>query len=204
MTWAAAVESSGHVLGGESTLEIDVARHGRIDLRGGGIGGFVNVGDHRKRLVVDVDQLQAVLGEVLALGHHHSHRLAGEPHFVDRQHVAGVGAVAGQLDLGGDRLHHGGEIGAGEDIDHAVEREGLARVDRGDPGVGVGAEHEGQVQRVDRRGQVVDEASLAPQEVVVLSPQNALPDSALEVAAHDWCPRRSSTAASVIASTMFA
>ena len=69
--------------------------------------------------------------------------------------------VAGQLDLSSDRLHQGCKIGAGEDVDHAVESARLAYVDRQDSGVGVRAEHEGKVQGVDRRGQIVDEAALA-------------------------------------------
>ena len=198
------IESGGHIVGGEPALEIDVARHGRVDLRGGGIGGFVNVGDRGKRLVVDFHQLDAVFGEILALGHHHSNRLARKPHLVHCQHVAGVEAVAGQLDLGSDRLHHACEIRTGEHIDHAVERHCFARVDRGDPSVGVGAEHEGEVQGVKRRGQVVDEAALASQQVLVFPAQHALPDSAVLVAAHAGFLRRSSTAASATASTMLA
>ena len=203
------LEASVHALGGESTLVVHIARHGRIDLRGIGIGRFADLGQRRKRLVVDVDQFDAVFGEVLALGHDHGHRLAREPHFLDCQHVSGVEAVAGQLDLSSDRLHHGGEIGAGEDVHHAVERACLAHVDRQDPCVGIGAQHEGEVQGVERRGQIVDEAALATQEVVVLSTQDTLPnstapDGALGVVAHGWFPRRSATAAPATASTMLA
>ena len=40
---------------------------------------FINGGDGGQRLVVNLDQVQGVLGDIPAPGHHHSHRLTRMP-----------------------------------------------------------------------------------------------------------------------------
>ena len=46
------------------------------------------VGDRGQRIVFDLDQRGAVLGDVAVVGDHDRHRLADVHHFVDREHGA--------------------------------------------------------------------------------------------------------------------
>ena len=169
----------------------------------------VETDDGWKDLVLHIDELGPVLGEVLALGHHHSDRFADEPNLVEGHDIAAVGAVVRQLDLRGDRLHHSREICAGEDFEHTLQGERFADVDRRDAGVGVGAEHELHVRGLGRDGHIVEVPALTAQQLVVLAPWNALPNEVEAlggglVVAHASPLRRISTAEAATASTMFA
>ena len=52
------------------------------DRRAAGVEGGRRGGDRRQVLVVDLDQLAGVLGQVAALGDHHRHRVADQAHLV--------------------------------------------------------------------------------------------------------------------------
>jgi hypothetical protein len=63
-----------------------VAPEHLVQDRGAGLERAARIGHGGERVVVDVDQLQRVLGEIPALGDHHRDRLAHVPHHVGGQH----------------------------------------------------------------------------------------------------------------------
>ena len=130
--------------------------------------------DHRRqRLVLDLDQLEGVLGEVAALGSDDRHGLADVAHPVEGD--------AALLDRRvGETRHRArdlGDLGAGHDGCDPGQGLGAAHVDRFDPGVGVRAAQRRGVQHV-RQHDVVDVAALAGEQARVLDPLHALADPA--------------------------
>ena len=120
------------------------------------------VDDDRQRLVVDVDRLAGVLGDVRVVGDDAGHLLALEPYLVGGQHGLGVvgqgrhpGQVAGRHHLAGQHQVHAGDV------------PGLAGVDRLDPRVRQRAAQDLHVQHAGQRD-VVGVVALAPDEAVVL------------------------------------
>ncbi len=116
------------------------------------------------RLVVDLDQLDGVLGHVPVVRHDDGQRLA---------RVAGDLVRRGQVldaavDAGGKRPRHRGDVGAGQDADHPWQFERRRGVQPADAGV--------RHQRAEDRGvsdvrsgiEVVDEAPLSAQQGLVL------------------------------------
>ena len=104
---------------------------------------------HRgQRLVVDVDQVDGVTGDVAVGGDHHGDGVADVAHAVARQHVMLGDHQVRQQPAGGDHAGHSGflGVGGGEDRDHAVGGESGGGVDALDVGVRVGAAHHGAVQ----------------------------------------------------------
>ena len=122
------------------------------------------VDDRRQRLVLDVDQLARVLGDVGVVGDDAGHLLALEAHLVGGQH--GLGVV-------GQRRHPGQVAGrhhlAGQHQVHAGDLPGPAGVDRLDPGVGQRAAQDLHVQHAGQRD-VVGVVALAADEPAVLDP----------------------------------
>ncbi len=130
----------------------------------GGVGrqGLLRARDGRERLVVDVDQLEGVLGDVRALRDHGGHFLALEAHLVRREHGLGVA---------GERRHPrqvvlGHEL-AGHDGHDPGQGRGSRRVDRVDTRVGEGATQQLEVEH-PRQHDVVDVVAPAPDEARVL------------------------------------
>ncbi len=136
----------------------------------------------RQHLVIDLDRLCSVLGLIVAVGHHHRHRVADIAHRVDRHHrmrrrlvrlavlVLDHPAADQAADLGVD------QVLAGEDLDHARHLLGRRGVDALDLGVGVRRTQEVGVGRARER-QVVDVAAGSGQEALVFRPENAGTDS---------------------------
>ena len=145
-------------------------------IAGRGDRGF-GVDHGRQRLVLDLDQLERVLGDVAALGGDDRDRLADVAHAVQRD-AALLDRRVGEAGQGSGDL---GDVGAGHDQGHARQRLGPADIDRLDAGMGVRAAQRGRVQHVRQRD-VVDVAALAGQQARVLDPLHALADPA-EVAA---------------------
>ncbi|CAB4880761.1 unannotated protein [freshwater metagenome] len=97
------------------------------DDRRTGIHGALGIHDRLERLVVDVDELDGVLGDVARLGDDVGDLLALEPHLVGGEHRLGVvrqgrhpREVVTEERRTGDAL----EILAGEHRDDAGQREG--------------------------------------------------------------------------------
>ena len=122
-----------------------VADHRRVGRR-----RLLRVDDRGQRLVLDVDRLAPVLGDVRVVGDDDAHLLALEAHLVGGEH--GLGVV-------GERRHPGevalGHHLAGEHQPDARDLPGLRRVDGDDAGVRQRAaqdlhvQHAGQVDVVD-------------------------------------------------------
>ena len=130
------------------------------------------VDDGGQWLVLDVDEVERVVGDVGRLGHHRRHLLALEPNLVGRQHGLGVARQrrhprqpVGRQHLPG---HHGDHPG------HGLRRRG---VDVDDPGVGNRAAQQGQMEH-SRQHDVVDEPARALDQPVVLPPAHGVADAA--------------------------
>ena len=122
------------------------------------------VDDQRQRLVLDVDRLARVLGDVRVVRDDAGDLLALEPHLVGGQHRLGVvgqgghpGQVAGRHHLAGEHQVHAGDLPR------------PAGVDRLDPGVRQRAAQDLHVQHAGQHD-VVGVVALAPDEAVVLDP----------------------------------
>jgi hypothetical protein len=124
--------------------------------------------DRRQHLVVDVDQLGGVLGDVPGLGHDDDHRLAHEVHSLGWQRIPRHVLQQRVGDLGRDRLDQLGKVSAGPDADDARKLRGLLGVDGTDPRRCVGAAHE---RRLVGAGQleVVEVAALTGDQPAVLA-----------------------------------
>ena len=132
--------------------------------------------DALQRLVLDLDQLQRVFGDIAVLGHHHRHRLAHVAHLVDRAHVE----FHARLDHARNRARHPGDLGAGDDADHACKLLGAARVDAEDLRVRVGRAQDRRVAQTRHRFEIVDEAPAAGEQRLILLAQDRLADPACD------------------------
>ena len=131
----------------------------------------VHVADAGQRVVVDLDQLGAVLGQRPAVGHHDGDRVADQAHGVTGQRREGRQQQVGRADrreVGG----HAVEVGGGEHRPHPGHGQRLGDVDAPDPGVRERAAHEGGVQHAGQ-GDVVDVAAPAGEDARVLDPLDA-------------------------------
>jgi hypothetical protein len=102
------------------------------------VHGLERIDRGGQRLVLDLDQVEGLLGDGRLVGGHRGHRLAHEHHAVDREH--GVGARRRLLLQMRDVL-------GGDDRAHAGQRLRRAGVDRHDLGVGVWAAQQLGVQQ---------------------------------------------------------
>ena len=128
-------------------------RSGVIDVRVGGherpktgerrIGrhGRIHVDDRGQRLRVHDHELDGVLRRGLGLGHDQRHRLAREQDLIRGQRLEHPHVVA-MAD---------GQVGRGQDGDHARDGQGGARIDAPDPGVRIDAGHDPRPQQTGRR-----------------------------------------------------
>ena len=128
--------------------------------------------DRLELLVVHLDQLARVLGDVGGLGDHRRDLLALEAHLVRGEHG---------LSVARERRHPGevvlGHELAGDDGDDALDRLGPRGVDRRDAGVRVRAPQELQVEHPGERD-VVEVVALAADEARVLEPLDGVADAA--------------------------
>jgi hypothetical protein len=131
------------------------------------------------RLVLDVDRLDGVVGDRVAVGQHHGHAVAHVVDGVDRERVVGwVQHVLGDRPGARHRCGPGvGEVGAGVHGAHAGHRRGGAGVDGDDSGARVRAAQHGHVERPGHL-HVVGEDRFAGEEDGVLLAEQALADDA--------------------------
>ena len=137
----------------------------------GGCQRFLGIHHRGQRLVLDLDQVARVLGDVAILGRHRRHRLADVAHPV----VGDRGLEHRRARPCRQRIADLGRIGAGHHAKHAGESGGLAHVDGDDPRVGMGAAQHGGVRHL-RHVDVVGIEALADEEARVLHPLHALAD----------------------------
>ena len=129
------------------------------------------IDDRRQRIVLDLDQLAGVLGDVAALRHDGGDRLAHVAH------LAHGDAVLRRRRTGEVRARprHLRRLGAGHDAEHAGQRLGLRLVDAHDAGVGMGAAQHRGMRHVGQH-YVVRISAGAGEQAGVLHPLHAVPD----------------------------
>ena len=126
--------------------EVGVREVGSVGDRG------LHVEHRREHVVLDVNQVGCIARLADRPGHDDDDGLAGERDVVDRDR-----GVTGRLHVRRDRPRarqaalFGVQVGAGQDRHHIGGGLGRGRVDRGDPGMCVGAAHERQVQHAGQR-----------------------------------------------------
>ena len=155
------------------------------------------IDDRRERLVVDLDQLGRVLGDVARARDDDRDRLADVAHAVDGQHAPDAGL---RLRPGGDRRGERREIEqilAGDDERDTLEGACSRGVDSDDPGMGIRAAVEGDMERAGRLD-VVEVRSPAREEARVLGAHH----SGADVTAGHPASSRRARAARCTASTM--
>ena len=146
-------------VGGHVGLRLRVQPRGVPGQRGPGIG------DRGKLLVVHVDEFGGVLGQVAVGGDDHGDRLADEA-----DPVGGPGVVGHRRPHRERKRAQFGGLGRADDGGHAGQRERLAGVEAGDPGVRDRAAHDRGGQRARQRVQVVQEPALTAEQGGVLDP----------------------------------
>ncbi len=128
----------------------------------------LHVRDRRQPLVLDLDQLSGVVGDVPVLRYHHRHRLPVVPDLLRSQRHS-PRDVAARVRADGPRIPR--HLLRREDGHHSPHPLGPADVDRPDPRVGNPAPDEGRVQHAGNP-QVVEERPCACHEPPVLNPRN--------------------------------
>ncbi len=157
----------------ERALVGDVRSHLLVHERAALLARLERIEHDGQWLVVDLDQVAGVLGDVAVLGDHGRDALAVVAHLLDRDHVLDdrPGAERGQ------RIGALGDVLARDHGDHAGQLLGGLGADREDLRVGVRAADD---RRVRHAGQldVVDVAALAAQEAGILDAVDALAEPA--------------------------
>ncbi len=199
----------GDVAGSESLARHQVGRQRLVDQRRAASERSVIVRHRIECVVVDVDQLCRILGDIAVARHYAGDRVAAKPHLVLRQrrHPGRQQAL--------DRRRHferGGplvDLVAGYHCDHAGQRFCRGQVETDDARMGVRRAHEAGVQRARHRD-VVDKGAGAAQQAEILLARQWSADlrelAALGIFgsgdAHAGSPSRSARAAFLIARTM--
>ena len=117
----------------ELAAEADVVAAAGIDQRPAGLTRAVDIGDDGKVLVVDLDQLQRILGDRPALGNDCNHRLPGPDHAVERQRQLRCrGHALEMVERAGPGRADLCEIVTGRNEMHAFERARLLDIDGDD------------------------------------------------------------------------
>ena len=137
-----------------------------------GVTRLTGVGDHRQRLVVDLDELGGVARELARLGHDDGDGVADEADASDGERVVldRRGGRRRQLEEG---VCEGRHLVAGEGAVDARQGKGGGDVDRADDRVGIGRAHEVRVAHVVATD-VVDEGALTLEQPPVLLAREAL------------------------------
>lgn len=132
------------------------------------------VDDHGQRVVGDIDEIDAVLGDVAVVGDDDGDRFADVAHAADRQRPL----VDGLLQHDQEGIGHRGDVLAGQHRVNARQGQGAGGIDRVDLGVRVRRAHDGGVKRSVRRGDVVRIATGAHEKGSILAPLQRLSDPA--------------------------
>ena len=133
---------------------------------------FLHVNQRGKRLVLHLDCLRRILGQIAALRQHHRQRVAHVVNLAVSQRILQEFqqvAVRPQSHRNRARLHRRRDVLEGQHVHHARHLPRRRRVDGYDPRVGMRAAHDGGVQRV-RQPNVVHELPPAGQKPPVFPP----------------------------------
>ena len=150
----------------ERLVALDVG----VELWRVGFGRRFRIDHRRQRLVVDLDQVERVVGLIAIVGDHHRDDVAGVA-----DDLLGDARIGGDLQVGiGEepgawhRLQRAVDVGAGVDGQHPRRGDRLGGVDLRDLGVGVraaqhrGVHHAGQRDVVGIRGASGDQPRVFP------------------------------------------
>ena len=137
--------------------------------------------DRGQGLVIDLDQISAVLGCIARLGNDHGDRVAHEAHDIGSQWQSRrrddrrtIGPLV-KMHEGHTGQAVGDHVGAGENGDHAGRTARVAGIDRADSRVGMRRAHEPCV-RLTRYRKIVSEATLTAEQTIVFQPAQRLAD----------------------------
>ncbi len=117
----------------------DVVRRGVMELRRARLHGRARVGDGAEGFIVNVDQLQRILGDVAVLRDDHGDRIADVADFVRCQRCLLRALQAGYDSGAHGNGFHSRHIGRGQDAEDAGQFQRRRRIDFDDARVGVGA-----------------------------------------------------------------
>ena len=125
-----------------------------------------------QRLILDLDKVERVLGDIAVLGDDHRHRLADKAHLVDGDRVVGDG----DLDDARDRARDRGHLGARDDAGDARQGARLGGIDIHDARMRMRRAQDGGVLEVGHRLHVINELRPPAQERRVLFARDGLAD----------------------------
>jgi hypothetical protein len=157
---------ANHELGSrQRAVDVAVVERAVVDARLG-LDRGLDVEHRVERLVLDLDQLDGVLGDVTVVSDHDGQRLAG----IARHLVRGGPVRHAAVDSGREGARHRRNVGAGQDADHAGQLQRGARVKRRDAGVRDERSEQRRLAQIRQRIEIVDEPSFAAQKRLVLEP----------------------------------
>ena len=138
---------------------------------------FLEIDHRRQRLILDLDQIAGILGDIARFGGDRDDRFADMAHLVLRDAMLVHRRVGPARQRAGDLRR----LGAGHDAQHAGQRFRLALIDTDDFRMGMRAAQNGGMGHV-RKICVVGENAAADQQPRVLDPLHALADIVIRVA----------------------
>ena len=139
----------------------------------GTAGGLLVVDDRSQRLVLDVYELEGVLGEVAVLGHDQGHRVAHEADIAGGQDMGRDDGRLRRIDRGPQRVDMAVQVLGGQHRVHAGRAGGRRGVQAPDAGPGEVASQERSVEH-SRQANVVDVLTGARNQAAVLDPLDGL------------------------------
>jgi NCAIR mutase (PurE)-related protein len=156
---------------GERRVHVAVVE-GAIGDAGGALRGGNGIENGIEGLVLHLEQLERILGEVTVPCDDDCDRFARVPGDVVRSGEVGDGGV----DSCGERSRQCGDVGAGQHPEHSGLLEGARRIQPHDPCMRERGTEHGRVTGASHRVEIVDEASLAAKESLVLETGKGAPD----------------------------
>ncbi len=171
-----------------------------VKLRSSSLEGRLGIGYRLQRVVVDLDQVQGVIGLVAILGDHHRHDVADIAHRVlgDRRVARHFHLTVGEQPGGRHWRQRILGVGAGEDGDHAAGGCRRAGVDGADAGMSVRATEHRRFNH-PRQLDVIGVKGGAREQPRILAP----PDAGAEYGATHRCSSDMASAATRTERTMF-
>ena len=182
----AEVEPQYDVGFGEGAIDVaDVVGHrGRnvvvgaiVEQRRAGLERSLRIDDWRQLLVLDLDGIQRVLGQISALGDDRGHRLADVADAIGRQRIRHLGAKGAVRHQHRQLCGIGSEIGEADRVEHARLGAGRGYVDSNDACVCVRAAEESGMCHA-RQPDIGHVEAIAAQQPRILASAHALADVA--------------------------
>ena len=182
--------------GGDGRLDVGAARvrdqevrlQHVLELRSTGFESLDRVDDVRQDVVLDLDEVEGILGDVPIRRDDGDDRLSLPERDVTRHREERERRDARERPEDGERLSPPHDVVAGENGRHPVEREGTGRVDAENPRSRERAPADRHVKR-PRRLDVVDEPAETTQETLVFVTMQPLADPGTRARGRNRCRR---------------